>query len=335
MNKAIEVLENIIRSLYKEDWRVPKPAKMKIDALSQAIKWGEALQSAEGELPKKEIIDSLIFDMSSFNDKDVRDITNSILDLCKPILVKWIACKKRYQDRLGERTGELMTLHDDLAKKELRILELKQENKRLAEGAIEKPPYKENLQQELVTLKAKIRELEGDIVDGGMKYDDEVIKVAKLQEELEQERVRLAGCLCIAEGHIDETVKQGVYGWSLPYERIRELQQELATLKAELNVECKDEEYQCKHVAENIIDASCVWCNLTVAEKGLDKQKELRLELQQENANLKEEVETVRLESYGEALKNKKLRELVGIAAKELNGLVDILEKHKLVQPKP
>ncbi len=64
-----------------------------------------------------------------------------------------------------------------------------------------------------------------------MKYDDEVIKVAKLQEELEQERVRLAGCLCIAEGHIDETVKQGVYGWSLPYERIRELQKELATLK--------------------------------------------------------------------------------------------------------
>ena len=51
MNKqTIEVLENIIRSLYKEDWRVPKPAKMKIDALSQAIQWGKSLESAEGEL---------------------------------------------------------------------------------------------------------------------------------------------------------------------------------------------------------------------------------------------------------------------------------------------
>ncbi len=58
----------------------------------------------------------------------------------------------------------------------------------------------------------------------------------KLQCELEQERVRLAGCLVIAEGHIDDTVKQGVYGWSLPYERIKELQQENAKLKERLNI---------------------------------------------------------------------------------------------------
>ncbi|KKL65669.1 hypothetical protein LCGC14_2152710, partial [marine sediment metagenome] len=42
------------------------------------------------------------------------------------------------------------------------------------------------LQQELATLKAKIRELEGDIVEGGMKYDDEVINVAFLKAELEK-----------------------------------------------------------------------------------------------------------------------------------------------------
>ncbi len=163
-------------------------------------------------------------------------------------------------------------------------------------------------------------------------------------------------------------------------EEIERLQKENSNLRAELNVECKDGEYQCKHVAEDSIDASCVWCNLTVAEKGLAKQKELRLELQQElatlkaelatiraildnpekwmkwcdikvleenekleaeldwwrnlirkhhdnkkcpdlktyvenlqqeNAKLKEEVETVRLESYGEALKNKRPRELL------------------------
>ena len=36
-----------------------------------------------------------------------------------------------------------------------------------------------------------------------------------------------------------------------------------------------DGEYQCEHVKEDVIDGNCVWCNLTVAEKGLDKQREL------------------------------------------------------------
>ncbi len=53
-----------------------------------------------------------------------------------------------------------------------------------------------------------------------------------------------------------------------------------------------------KHFAQTMIDI------------GADFEGE-RDKLQQENAKLKEEVETVRLESYGEALKNKKLRELL------------------------
>ncbi len=72
-----------------------------------------------------------------------------------------------------------------------------------------------------------------------------------IEEQLEQERVRLAGCLCIAEGHIDETVKQGVYGWSLPYERIKELRQENAKLKEEL----KDN----KHFTDDMIEVGADW----------------------------------------------------------------------------
>ena len=37
-------------------------------------------------------------------------------------------------------------------------------------------------------------------------------------------------------------------------------------------------EYQCKHVKEKVIDGYCVWCALTVAEKGLAKQKEMRIQ---------------------------------------------------------
>lgn len=39
-------------------------------------------------------------------------------------------------------------------------------------------------------------------------------------------------------------------------------------------------EYQCEHV-KNTIDGNCVWCALTVAEKGLKKQRELRIEAEQ------------------------------------------------------
>ena len=193
-------------------------------------KYGEALQSAEITLPELKKAGYKCTNCDNWESKEREVICckcsmgdmvyqsenksfNQALDLCKPILAKWIACKKRYQDSLGERTGELITLQNDLAKKELRI-----------------------------------GELEGDIVDGGMKYDDEVIKVAKLQKEL-------------------------------------------ATLKAEL--EDLKKEYKSLLEAYNKTPLSAI------------------PKLQQENAKLKEEVETVRLESYGEALKNKMLRELL------------------------
>ena len=64
-------------------------------------------------------------------------------------------------------------------------------------------------------------------------------------------------------------------------------------LKAELE---KLKEYKRLHEGESEAHFCCVSENA---------------DLQQENAKLKEEVETVRLESYGEALKNKRLRELL------------------------
>ena len=70
----------------------------------------------------------------------------------------------------------------------------------------------------------------------------------------------------------------------------QEVFKELATLKAELE------------------EATTTIGDLRI--KGFERLEYCK-QLRQENANLKEEVETVRLESYGEALKNKKLRELL------------------------
>lgn len=57
-------------------------------------------------------------------------------------------------------------------------------------------------------------------------------QVAQVTAELEQERVRLAGVLTQLEGHDDPDVVQGVYGWSLPYERARELRQQVREAEA-------------------------------------------------------------------------------------------------------
>ncbi|KKL91103.1 hypothetical protein LCGC14_1898000, partial [marine sediment metagenome] len=118
MNKVIEILERLVKN-----WSL---GKMDVDseAITQAIQWGEALQSAEGELPEipysklKEII---CYHKQNNNIKDevgilldLQNLFEKNLDLCKPILANWIACKKRYQDSLGERTGELITLQNDL-----------------------------------------------------------------------------------------------------------------------------------------------------------------------------------------------------------------------------
>ena len=41
-----------------------------------------------------------------------------------------------------------------------------------------------------------------------------------------------------------------------------------------------NDEYQCSHVKENILSSNCVFCNLTVVEQGLEKQKKKTEELQ-------------------------------------------------------
>ena len=238
-----------------------------------------AMDNVSGELPEKRNIDGVIY--LEGKDRMFWEGFNQAIDLCKPILAKWIACKKRYQDSLGERTGELMTLQDDLAKKELKIKNLEEDNKFLLlealDASIEDTKY---FEQELATLKNSNEQLQSWVNDHP--------EIKKLKEELK----RLEG----VEDYVLST------------------EQENAELKAELE------------------EATTTIGDLRI--KGFERL-EYCTKLQQENAKLKEEVETVRLESYGEALKNKKLRELAGIAAKELNGLVDILEKHKLVQPKP
>ena len=50
-------------------------------------------------------------------------------------------------------------------------------------------------------------------------------KAIELQQECEQLRVQLAGCLTAAEGHTNPEVvaTEGDYGWSLAYQRVLEL----------------------------------------------------------------------------------------------------------------
>ena len=53
-------------------------------------------------------------------------------------------------------------------------------------------------------------------------------ELKQANDEVEQLRVQLAGCLTAAEGHIygpDVVATQGMYGWSVAYEKIKELRQ--------------------------------------------------------------------------------------------------------------
>ena len=53
---------------------------------------------------------------------------------------------------------------------------------------------------------------------------------AAMQEEVDQLRVQLAGCLTAAEGGTNNPAKQGDYGWSLAYQRTLELRMRLDAL---------------------------------------------------------------------------------------------------------
>lgn len=126
----------------------------------------------------------------------------------------------------------------------------------------------------------------------------------ELKNDLEQERVRLAGCLCVAEGHIDEKVKQGVYGWSLPYERIKELRQNLHSTKQELESLKKSkltkEEFRtiaCEYrpsIAEDSQQPE--WCQGELDElfEALTKGKWLYINRDQQVEKLKQELERIK-----------------------------------------
>lgn len=60
--------------------------------------------------------------------------------------------------------------------------------------------------------------------------------IASVQKALEQERVRLAGVLVALEGHTtgSNDCKQGDYGWSLAFEKAKELREKYGNLKKHL-----------------------------------------------------------------------------------------------------
>jgi len=98
-----------------------------------------------------------------------------------------------------------------------------------------------------------------------------------LLAEVEQERVRLAGCLCAAEGYIDPSVIEGVYGWSPAYQKTRELRESWDRVRGL----CWEAVKQCpacggsgtKTVARDVSAArlenkACDWCKDLLAALG-------------------------------------------------------------------
>ncbi len=139
MNKqTIEILEGMIEEISNRSKTKIKPdvevtiriteEERKRKALSQAIQWGKALQSAEGELPEKAKGEGLANEQH-FGFGRVTGF-NQAIDLCKPIL----------------------------AKKELRIEALRKiRNHHFAK--YEEQRYKtKKSEQELATLKKKLTE---------------------------------------------------------------------------------------------------------------------------------------------------------------------------------
>lgn len=59
-------------------------------------------------------------------------------------------------------------------------------------------------------------------------------ELAVERDTSEQLRVQLAGCLTAAEGCLSEDVKEGSYGWSLAFEKTRELRRDYDLLRAQL-----------------------------------------------------------------------------------------------------
>ena len=118
MNKAIEVLKDFVRAM-KEANCYPK----RIEALTQAIQWGEALQSAGRELPEKKIVKKVETYLPTLRIKEYEDdkedlIFNQALDLCKPILAKKDLSHKTaievYEDNMRDNEKELATLKKKL-----------------------------------------------------------------------------------------------------------------------------------------------------------------------------------------------------------------------------
>jgi hypothetical protein len=60
---------------------------------------------------------------------------------------------------------------------------------------------------------------------------DTIAAKDSLREELEQVRVQLAGCLSVANGATHDPAKQGDYGWSVAYQAVLTLREELAREK--------------------------------------------------------------------------------------------------------
>jgi len=91
------------------------------------------------------------------------------------------------------------------------------------------------LDTEIATLRAEVDRLTEINADAAIRLDDRLLRIEKAEAALEQERVRLAGCLVAAEGNNQNPAKQGDYGWSLAYQTVLDLRAELEEAKAAID----------------------------------------------------------------------------------------------------
>lgn len=78
---------------------------------------------------------------------------------------------------------------------------------------------------------------------------------ADLEKEIEQLRVQLAGCSCVALGETSKTAKKGDYGWSPAYQDVLDLRIKFDILEAKSNQESR-------HIEDREVYARSGFCKI-------------------------------------------------------------------------
>lgn len=142
------------------------------------------------------------------------------------------------------------------------------------------------------------------------------------EDERDQLRVQLAGCLVAADGHISEPAMPGDYGWSVAYQRVVELRQWVADLQSEMYINC----VYCGHrygPAEDTPVAMAEVLRQHIEQCPQHPASKMRERAERAEALLEIERAAARIQSNKAAIWYKRYREL----RKALGAIVDVYDK--------